>query len=54
MKWITVNVEVAYKRVINCTNTVELRSIWEYLYMTHLYVVYFTRFIQKLKLCSME
>jgi hypothetical protein len=31
-KWLTVNEEVAYKRIINLTNAVELRSIGKYLY----------------------
>jgi hypothetical protein len=31
-KWLIVNEEVAYKRVINCTNVVELRNIEKYMY----------------------
>jgi hypothetical protein len=31
-KWLTVNDEVAYKRIINCTNVGELRHIGKLLY----------------------
>jgi hypothetical protein len=31
-KWLVVNEEVAYERIINCANAVELRDIGKYLY----------------------
>jgi hypothetical protein len=31
-KWRIVNEEVAYKRIINCTNAIELRNTGKYLY----------------------
>jgi hypothetical protein len=31
-KWQTVNKELAYNKIINCTNTVELRNLGKYLY----------------------
>jgi hypothetical protein len=31
-KWQIINEEVAYKKIINCTNTVELRNLGRYLY----------------------
>jgi hypothetical protein len=32
IKWLVVNEEVAYKRIMNCTNVVELRNVRKYLY----------------------
>jgi hypothetical protein len=34
IKWFVVNEELAYKKIINCTNAVELRNIGNYLYKT--------------------
>jgi hypothetical protein len=31
-KWLIINEELAYKNIINCTNTVELRNLGRYLY----------------------
>jgi hypothetical protein len=31
-KWQIINEEVAYKKIINCTNTVELRNLGRHLY----------------------
>jgi hypothetical protein len=31
-KWLKINVEIAYKKSINCTNTLEVRNIGGYLY----------------------
>jgi hypothetical protein len=31
-KWQIINEELAYKEIINCTNTVELRNLGRYLY----------------------
>jgi hypothetical protein len=31
-KWLTVNEESAYKKIINCTNAVKLRNIGNYRY----------------------
>jgi hypothetical protein len=31
-KWQIINEELAYKKIINCTNTVELRNLGRYLY----------------------
>jgi hypothetical protein len=31
-KWQIINEELAYKKIINCTNTVELRNLCRYLY----------------------
>jgi hypothetical protein len=31
-KWQIINVELVYKKIINCTNTVELRNLGRYLY----------------------
>jgi hypothetical protein len=31
-KWQIVNEELAYKKIINCTNTAELRNLGRYLY----------------------
>jgi hypothetical protein len=31
-KWFMVNEGIAYKKVINCTNIIELRNIGNYLY----------------------
>jgi hypothetical protein len=30
-KWQTINEELAYKKIINCTNTVQLRKLGRYL-----------------------
>jgi hypothetical protein len=31
-KWQIINEEITYKKIINCTNTVELRNLGRYLY----------------------
>jgi hypothetical protein len=31
-KWLTINEEIAYNKIINCTNTLEIRNIGMYLY----------------------
>jgi hypothetical protein len=31
-KWQIINEELAYKKIINCTNTIELRNLVRYLY----------------------
>jgi hypothetical protein len=32
MKWLTINEEIAYKKIISCTNTLEIRNTGSYLY----------------------
>jgi hypothetical protein len=31
-KWLTINEEIAYKKIISCTNTLEIRNAGSYLY----------------------
>jgi hypothetical protein len=31
-KWLTINEEIVYKKIINCTNTLEIWNIGSYLY----------------------
>jgi hypothetical protein len=31
-KWQIINVQLAYKKIINCTNTVDIRNLGRYLY----------------------